>query len=51
MTHTPKRIGAGAVPGKAVDLDALIDLIFDLFDLLDLVIDVLRNLGNYLSGI
>ena len=51
MTHTPKRIETGAVPAKAVDVDDLINLIFDLFDLFDLIIDVLRNLGNYLSGI
>lgn len=40
----------GTVPARAVDLDEIIDFLFDLFDLLDLIIDVLRNLGNYLSG-
>lgn len=39
-----------ALPAKAANIDALVDLIFDLFDLIDLIIDVFRNFGNYLSG-
>ena len=46
-THIPPR----AIPVKAFDMSDIIDLIFDLFDLFDLIIDVLRNLGNYLSGV
>jgi len=38
-------------PAKAADIDEIIDFIFDLFDLLNLILDVLRNFGNYLSGV
>ena len=36
--------------GKS-DMDDLIDLLFDLLDLFDYLVEVLRNLGNFLSGI
>jgi len=38
------------LPREAVDFDALIDFLFDLFDLFDMIIEVMRNLGEYLSG-
>jgi len=38
-------------PRRASELDSIIDLLFDLFDLFNLIIEVMRNLGEYLSGL
>ena len=50
MRRTRVSTEAGPIPAEAVDINDLVDFLFDLFDLLDLIIDVLRNLGDYLSG-
>lgn len=35
---------------KGTSFDDLIDFLFELLDLIDLFIEVLRNLGEFLSG-
>jgi len=47
---TKLAIAAKALPQKAMNFDDIIDLLFDIFDLFDLILDVMRNLGEYLSG-
>lgn len=39
-----------ATHAKGLDVDYLIALFFDILDLFNTIIEVLRNLGEYLSG-
>ena len=51
MNRTVEKLTWERLPRKAVDFDAIIDFLFDLFDLIDMIIEVMRNLGEYLSGL
>jgi len=51
MNRAVGKLTCERLPRKAVDFDAIIDFLFDLFDLFDLIIEVMRNFGEYLSGL
>ncbi len=54
MIRDRKHLGPAAIPAladaKDLDLQEIVDFIDDLFQLLNLIIETMRNIGNYLSG-